>query len=155
PLDSAFVFNAPLANTIMDPDLKSPLTHEITASYGVNIRNGRGYAEGSYVYRRQRDFIEDFQTLEQGFSHVFVSITDPAAGGPTNDPNAPSFTNRLYSNTNIAHREYDALVFQSRYPITNNWTINGHYTLQLKNDGNYAGEGSNTPGSTVFSNSPS
>jgi hypothetical protein len=27
--------------------------------------------------------------------------------------------------------------------------------VQLKNDGNYQGEGSSTPGSTVFSNSPS
>ncbi|HMF92753.1 MAG TPA: TonB-dependent receptor [Vicinamibacterales bacterium] len=155
PLDSAFVFNAPLANTFMDPDLKSPLTHEVSASYGVNIRNGRGYAEGSFVYRKTRDFVEDFQTTAQGVSHVFVSITDPAAGGPTNDPNAPSFTNRLYTNTNLAHREYDALVFQSRYQISGNWSVNGHYTLQLKNDGNYQGEGSNTPGSTVFSNSPS
>jgi hypothetical protein len=155
PLDTAFVFNAPLANTQMDPDLKSPLTHEISASYGVNIRKGRGYAEGSFVYRKTRDFIEDFQTTAQGVSHVLVSITDPSAGGPTTDPNAPSFTNRLYTNTNLAHREYDALVFQSRYQITNNWTVNGHYTLQLKNDGNYEGEGSNTPGSTVFSNSPS
>jgi hypothetical protein len=155
PLDTAFVFNAPLANTIMDPDLKSPLTHEVSASYGVNIRNGRGYAEGSFVYRKTRDFIEDFQTTAQGISHVFVSITDPAAGGPTTDPNAPSFTNRLFTNTNLAHREYDALVFQSRYRIASNWSVSGHYTLQLKNDGNYEGEGSNTPGSTVFSNSPS
>ncbi|HJZ75378.1 MAG TPA: carboxypeptidase regulatory-like domain-containing protein [Vicinamibacterales bacterium] len=155
PLDTAFVFNAPLANTFMDPGLTSPLTHEVSASYGVNLRNGRGYAEGSFVFRKTRDFIEDFQTTAQGTSHVFVSITDPAAGGPSSDPNAPAFTNRLYSNTNLAHREYDAVVLQSRYRLTNNWSINGHYTLQLKNDGNYQGEGSNTPGSTVFSNSPS
>jgi hypothetical protein len=155
PLDTAFVFNAPRANTIMDPNLTSPLTHEITASYGVNLLQGRGYAEGTFVYRKTRDLVEDFQTTAQGFSHVLVSITDPNAGGPTTDPNAPSFTNRLYTNTNLAHREYDALVFQSRYRITDRWTVNGHYTLQLKNDGNYEGEGSNTPGSTVFSNSPS
>jgi hypothetical protein len=155
PLDTAFVFNAPRANTIMDPNLKSPLTHEVTASYGVNLAAGRGYAEGTFVYRKTRDFIEDFQTTAQGFSHVLVSITDPNAGGPTSNPNAPSFTNRLFTNTNLAHREYDALVFQSRYRITNAFSINGHYTLELKNDGNYEGEGSNTPGSTVFSNSPS
>jgi Carboxypeptidase regulatory-like domain/TonB-dependent Receptor Plug Domain len=155
PVSTAFVFNAPRANTVMDPSLKSPLTHEITASYGVNLFAGRGYAEGSFVYRKVRDFIEDFQTTAQGFSHVLVSTTDPNAGAPTTDPNAPSFTNRLYTNTNLAHREYDALIFQSRYRITPNWSVNGHYTLQLKNDGNYEGEGSNTPGSTVFSNSPS
>jgi len=155
PVSTAFVFNAPRANTIMDPNLKSPLTHEITASYGVNLLAGRGYAEGTFVYRKMRDLVEDFQTTAQGFSHVFVSNTDPNAGAATTDPTAPSFTNRLYTNTNLSHREYDALVFQSRYRIRNNWSINGHYTLQLKNDGNYEGEGSNTPGSTVFANSPS
>ena len=41
-----------------------------------------------------------------------------------------------------------AWCFQSRYQLTNRWTLNGHYTLQLKNEGNYAGEGVNTPGST-------
>ena len=38
-------------------------------------------------------------------------------------------------------------MFQSRYRLTNRWTVNGHYTLQLQNDGNYEGEGTNTPGS--------
>ena len=33
PLNTAFVFSAPLANTFMAPGLKSPLTHEFTASY--------------------------------------------------------------------------------------------------------------------------
>ena len=40
------------------------------------------------------------------------------------------------------------MLFQGRYNITNRWTLNGHYTLQLKNDGNYEGEGANTPGAT-------
>ena len=39
-------------------------------------------------------------------------------------------------------------LFQGRYNITNRWTLNGHYTLQLNNDGNYEGEGANTPGAT-------
>jgi hypothetical protein len=155
PLSSAFVFNAPLANTFMAPGLKSPLTHEFTASYGANLWNGRGYAEGAYVWRRTRDLIEDFQTLANGSSHVLVSITDAAAGSATTDPTTPAFTNRIYENTNLAHREYDALILQSRYRITNAWSVAGHYTVQLRNNGNYEGEGSSTPGSTVFSNSPS
>ena len=155
PLNSAFVFNAPLANTSMAPGLKSPLTHEFTASYGANLWNGRGYVEGAYVWRRTRDLIEDFQTITNGSSHVLVSITDPAAGGATTATTTPAFTNRIYENTNLAHREYDALTFQSRYRITSNWSVSGHYTVQINNDGNYEGEGSSTPGSTVFSNSPS
>src|SRR5207248_5985538 len=155
PLSSAFVFNAPRANTFMDPGLKSPLTHEFTASYGANLWTGRGYAEAAYVFRKTRDLIEDFQTTANGFSHVLVSITDPNAGAATNDTSTPAFTNRIYQNTNLAHREYHALVFQSRYRINGHWDVNGHYTVQLRNNGNYEGEGSSTPGSTVFSNSPS
>ena len=155
PLASAFVFNAPLANTFMAPDLKSPLTHEFTVSYGANLGDGRGYAEAAYVLRRTHDLVEDFQSMANGVSHVLVSITDPNTGSATTDPTAPAFANRIYQNTNLARREYDALVFQSRFRITNNWSVAGHYTLQLRNDGNYEGEGSSTPGSTVFSNSPS
>jgi hypothetical protein len=40
------------------------------------------------------------------------------------------------------------MVFQARYRITPRWMVNGHYTLQIKNDGNYEGEGSNKPGNT-------
>ena len=118
PLASAFVFNAPLANTFMAPDLKSPLTHEFTVSYGANLGGGRGYAEATYVLRRTHDLIEDFQTMANGVSHVLVSITDPNTGSATTDPTAPAFTNRIYQNTNLAHRQYEALVFQSRYRIT-------------------------------------
>src|SRR5262249_47386209 len=38
----------------------------------------------------------------------------------------------------------------SRYNIRANWTINGHYTLELQNYGNYEGEATNQPGSTSF-----
>src|SRR4029079_12111459 len=70
-LASAFVFAAPLANTVMDPNLKSPLTHEVQASYGTSLMHGRGYTEVTYVFRKQRDFVEDFQTTAQGSTHVF------------------------------------------------------------------------------------
>jgi hypothetical protein len=129
----------PTKNISTSPDLKSPLVHEFSASYGANIGNGRGYAEATYVYRKTTDLIEDFQTIANGFTDVVVNGID-----------AGLFTNKLFQNTDLAHREYQGLVFQSRYRITPRWSINGHYTLQLKNNGNYEGEGSNTPGSTSF-----
>ena len=46
--------------------------------------------------------------------------------------------------------QYQGLVFQSRYRIRDNFSVNGHYTLQLKNDGNYEGEGTNAPGNKSF-----
>ena len=46
--------------------------------------------------------------------------------------------------------QYQGLVFQSRYRIRDNFSVNGHYTLQLENDGNYEGEGTNAPGNKSF-----
>jgi hypothetical protein len=155
PLSTAFVFSAPRANTVMDAGLKSPLTHEFMLSYGESLFRGRGYAEGAYVYRRTRDLVEDFQTTANGITHIFVSITNPDAGAASTDAGSPAFTNRIYQNANLGRREYQGLVFQSRYRISDRWIVSGHHTVQLRNEGNYPGEGSNTPGSTVFTNSPS
>ena len=51
-------------------------------------------------------------------------------------------------NTDEAFREYQAMVLQSRYRFFDRLTLNGNYTIQLRNHGNYEGEGTNTPGST-------
>jgi hypothetical protein len=61
---------------------------------------------------------------------------------------AGTYTNVLYKNvsSDVAHRQFQSLVFQSRYRVRNNWSVNGHYTLQLQNDGNYEGEETNMPG---------
>ena len=55
----------------------------------------------------------------------------------------------MFQNTDLAHRVYDAMVFQSRYSINPRWSVNGQFTLELRNDGNYEGEGINTPGATT------
>jgi hypothetical protein len=127
----------PTQNVFMAPGTKSPLTHEFTASYGANLFNGRGYAEVSYVARVTHDLIEDFQTLQGGVTDIKLNGID-----------AGLFTNVIYQNTPLANREYQGMVFQSRYRFSDHWTLNGHYSLQLKNDGNYEGEGSSTPGAT-------
>ena len=56
------------------------------------------------------------------------------------------FQNRVFRNADVARREYQGLVFQSRVRASSQWTVNGHYTLQLKNDGNFEGEAANQPG---------
>lgn len=129
----------PTKNVFVAPGTKSPLTHEFSVSYGANLWNGRGYGEVSYVARSTHGLIEDFQTIPDGSTDVVV-----------NGISAGTFANVVYRNTDLAHRKYQGLVFQSRYRITKNWNIAGHYTLQLKNDGNYEGEGTNLPGNTSF-----
>ena len=139
PVSSAnSVASDPLQNVFIAPGMKSPLVHEFSASYGSNLFAQRGYAEVAYVFRKTTSLIEDFQTVAGGFTDVVVQGVD-----------AGTFTNIIYDNTDQANREYQGMVFQSRYNVSNRWTVNGQYTLQLKNEGNYEGEGTNTPGSTT------
>jgi hypothetical protein len=126
-------------NVFLAPGTKSPLTHEFTVSYGTSLLKGRGYAEATYVARVTHDLIEDFETVPGGFTNATVNGID-----------AGTFTNIVFQNTDLAHRQYQAMVFQSRYRVNSHWNVNGHYTVQLKNDGNYEGEGTNQPGMTSF-----
>jgi hypothetical protein len=128
----------PLQNISVDK-IRSALTHEFSTAYGANLFGGRGFAELTYVFRRTGSMIEDFQNLSNGF--VDVQLLGVNAG---------TFTKIVYRYTDLAKRQYQGLVLQSRYRLRNNWSINGHYTLQLQNEGNYEGEGTNTPGSTTW-----
>ena len=138
PVDPNASVSVPTANIFMQ-DVSSPLTHEFSTSYGTNIMRGKGFAEATYVYRKTGNLIEDFQTIPDGFTNVVAYGI-----------NAGRVTNVVYRNTDDLFREYQALVFQSRYRLSSHWTVNGHYTVQLKNDGNYEGEGTNRPGRLSF-----
>lgn len=129
----------PLANVFVDEKLTSPLTHEFSASYGLTLGRGRGYAEASYVFRRMGNMIEDFKTRADGTTRVTLEGLDLGL-----------VTNVVYRNTDEAWREYQALVVQARYRPFGSVSINGHYTVQLRNHGNYEGEGTNTPGATSW-----
>ena len=82
--------------------------------------------------------VEDFITIADGTTHVVF-----------NGINAGTVSNVVYRNTDEAWREYQAMVLQSRYRFFDRLTVNGNYTVQLRNHGNYEGEGTNTPGSTL------
>jgi hypothetical protein len=128
--------NVPLANVTQNDKLKSPLTNEFTASYGLNIKSGRGYAEAAYVYRSMSNIIEDFITRQTGVANVTLQGV-----------NAGQATNINYDNSDIPWRRYQGMVFSGRYRIISHWSGNANYTLQLENDGNFEGEGTNTPAS--------
>jgi hypothetical protein len=122
-------------NVFIRPGTKSPLTHEFSVSYGENLFGGRGYAEMSYVGRKTTSLIEDFMTRQSGSTNTTV-----------NGVSAGTFTNVVFGNSDDAKRQYHGLVFQSRYRVSRSWDVAGHYTVQLKNHGNYEGEGTNQPG---------
>jgi Carboxypeptidase regulatory-like domain len=127
----------PLANVFIDQNTKSALTHEVTASYGLTIANGKGYTEAAYIHRSTGSLIEDFITRADGVTDVVLNGIDAGLA-----------SNRVYRNTDLASRVYDGMVFQGRYGLSNRWSVNGQFTLELRNNGNYEGEGINTPGAT-------
>ena len=127
--------NFPTANVFFADDLHSPITREFTVSAGREI--GKGYVKSIYTWRRTTGFIEDF-------------INDPTAGGKISvvrdGANFGTFDRVLYQNSNDPIRRYQGLQFLGRYGFADNFAVNGHWTVQLKNEGNFEGEATNQPG---------
>ncbi len=134
--------NFPTANVFFEDGLRAPTTREFTASLGTDF--GRGYVKGTFVMRDMKDFIEDFFTLDGGKTTVVF-----------NGVNFGTFDNRVFRNTSEPTREYAGLMFQGRYRLADNWNAYGHWTVQLKNEGNFEGEAANQPGNpTLFGDYP-
>jgi hypothetical protein len=100
----------------------------------------RAHARATYVWRSSTNFVEDFFEMANG------TVDVPLVG---------TLANRVYRNTDALYRDYQALLFQSGYRLRDNLTVNGHYTLQLRNHGTFAGEAANQPGiPSVYGNFP-
>ena len=121
-------------NVMLDPGLKSPLTKEFTVSAGSTLGD-RGHFKGTYIRRRAGNFIEDFIDTTTGATDI---IRDGRSFG--------LFDNELFRNTDLLQRNYDALQFDGRYSVTSRFQIDGSYTVQIRNEGNFEGEASNQPG---------
>lgn len=126
----------PSANIFLDDDLHSPLTREFTVSAGQQV--GRdGAVRATYVWRRATGLVESF-------------IDDPTDTGKTtvsdNGVVFGTFDNVYYRNSDAAARDYQAVALQGHFRVRSNWTVAGHWTAQLKNDGNFEGESTNRPG---------
>jgi len=120
--------SVPTGNQRIAEGLSSPINKEIALSAGMSLPRG-GWTKLSFVQRDLTNVIEDFITIDQGCSQiVFQGI------------NAGCFDNVVYDNTDTPIREYQALQLQANYSLFRNWSIEGNYTRQLKNHGNYEGE---------------
>jgi hypothetical protein len=126
----------PTANIFLSPGLSSPITREFSASIG-NQLGTHGMAKLTYVNRSYYNFIEDF-------------IDDPTASGRTdvvyNGTDFGTFDNIVYRNSDLPERQYHALLTQANYRPWSRLSLEGHWTLQLKNNGNFEGEAQNQPG---------
>jgi hypothetical protein len=133
----------PTANVFFEDGLSSPTTREWTLQAGGEI-GGRGYGKVAYIHRHVTGFVEDFVIADNGATTV---IRDGRNFG--------TFDNKIFRNADDPVRRYQALQFQSRYAFSNAWSLNGHWTVQLKNEGNFEGEGTNQPGlSSVIGDYP-
>jgi hypothetical protein len=128
------VGNFPTANVFLADGLESPLTKEITLSVGQQF--AKGYGRLLYQWRHASNFIEDF-------------TDDPTAAGKItvtyNGINFGTFDRLEFRNTDEMERRYQALQFIGRLDVSRNLYLNGHYTLQLENNGNFEGEAANQP----------
>ena len=123
-------------NVVVDSGINSPVVDEFTISGGMELDRG-GFLKAVYTNREYNDFVEDFVTTATGTTQVVVEGN--LAG---------TFSNTFITNSDLPVREYEAIQLIGRYRLSDNWTLDGNYTLQLTNDGNFEGEGTNTPGSS-------
>jgi hypothetical protein len=121
----------PTANVFVDEGLASPTTREWTAATGW--QHAQGHTKVTYVRRRTSRFIEDFITRETGTTTV-------TEGGITRQ-----FQNLALRNSDEPERRYQGLIVQSRHRLSPIVTLQAHWTLQLRNHGNFEGETTNQP----------
>ncbi|HET7697911.1 MAG TPA: TonB-dependent receptor [Vicinamibacterales bacterium] len=123
----------PTVNVSFAGGLTSPTTRETTLSLGREF-GARLWARGRYVHRRTTDFVEDDIVLAGGRTTVV-----------RNGVNFGTFDNAVYRNNAFARREYDAVDLQSGWQPSSALTLQGQWTVQLRNHGNFEGEAANNP----------
>jgi hypothetical protein len=124
----------PTSNVFLAAGLNTPITKEWTLQAGARLGD-RGEIKAIYTQRNTDDFLEDFITIPNGTTVV------------TRDGrNFGTFDNVVIQNTDIPYREYRGLQFVLNHRPFNRFSFFGHYTLQLRNDGNFEGEAANQPG---------
>ena len=133
----------PSANVFLDEGLETPVTHECTFQAGTRLGQ-RGEIKAIFTDRSTDNFLDDFITLDPGRTTV---VEDGRTFG--------TFDNAYIRNTDVPHRNYQALQLQSQLPLHRQLVMWAHYTHQLKNEGNFEGEAANQPGNySIFGNQP-
>ncbi len=135
----------PTANIFVADGIQSPTVHEFTLGLGRAI-GGKGYAKATYQWRKWYGFLDDFIQLSNGIVNVNRSGADIG-----------DLTKVIYDNASSDEitRDYGAVVLQTSYRARQNITFGGHYTLEIRNHGNFDGEAANQPGiPSVFGDFP-
>jgi len=131
-LDGTF----PTENVFYADGTSSPVDTEYTLGIGRELGSA-GSVRTTYVWRRTSNFVESFTDDYSAAGKTLVG----QAGAP-----ARIYDNVVYRNSDVPVREYEALQLQGNYRIQPRWTVAGHWTVQVRNDGNFEGEAANQPG---------
>jgi hypothetical protein len=127
--------NFPLETVVFEDGLRSPTTDEFSASLGRQI--SRASLKATYQWRSVSGFIEDF-------------LDDPTDSGKVtiirNGINFGTFDKTFWRNSDQPVRDYQAMIFQGHFRPTGGWSFDAHWTVQLRNNGNFEGEAANQPG---------
>ena len=135
----------PTANIFVAPDVHSPTVREFTLGLGREF-GGKGYAKATYQFRKWYGFLEDFIQLSNGIINV-----------NRNGASVGDLTKVIYGNATAdeVDRQYQGMILQTNYRVRSNIRLNGEYTLQIKNNGNFDGEAANQPGiASLFGDYP-
>ncbi|HKB81097.1 MAG TPA: carboxypeptidase regulatory-like domain-containing protein [Thermoanaerobaculia bacterium] len=130
------------ATVFFAPGMHTPISKEWTISGGTALTNN-GWLKATLTDRKYADFIEDFRVISNGCTNVTLGGID-----------AGCVDNILYKNSNLPKREYQASELQAHYDILRQWGVEGNWTHQFKNDGNYEGEGGQALGTSGVGNYP-
>jgi hypothetical protein len=125
----------PALNVQFADDLSSPLTTEYTFG-AARTFGARSYAKFLFVQRKTSNFIEEFILHANGRTPIVV-----------NGATLGQLDNIVYDNSSEMTREYQAIQLMGQHRVMSGLNVNAHWTVQLKNDGNFEGETPNPTGS--------
>ena len=133
--------SVPGKNLFFEDGLSAPVNREYTLSAAMSFARG-GYLKLTYTDRDLTKIVEDFTLYAYGTTTVELAgkriVSD----------------NTIYRNSDGPKRTYQGAQLQGRYRITDAWSVEGAWTHQFKNEGNYEGEGGQSIGSTVYGDRP-
>ncbi|HEX9163643.1 MAG TPA: TonB-dependent receptor [Thermoanaerobaculia bacterium] len=130
--------NVPTANVFFAKGLHAPISTEWTVSGGAAFARN-AYVKGTLTDRKYSDFIENFIQIQNGCTQISLAGV-----------NAGCADNIVWKNSNLPQRHYLASEIQGHYDIVRSWSVDGNWTHQFKNDGNFEGEsGQSLPASAI------
>jgi len=130
------------ANQIFEKGLHAPISNEWTVSGGAALTHN-AFIKATLTDRKYTNLIENFIVIGAGCTNI--TLAGISAG---------CVDNVLYKNSDQSKREYQASELQGHYDITRNWSVDGNWTHQFKNDGNYEGEGGQALGTSAVGDRP-